>query len=52
MGQLCPDVTDSSGGLTFVVKGLCLLHLVIITSTQVHFDDSVSIITLTGDSLE
>ncbi len=52
MGQLCPEVSDTSGSLTLDVKELFRTHIVIKLSTEMHFTESVSIITLTGDSPE
>ena len=52
MGQLCPGVSGTSGTLTLAFKELLLQHIVIAISIEMHFAESVSIITLTGDSPE
>jgi hypothetical protein len=52
MGQLCPEVSGTSGALTLAFKELFLQHIAITFEVKMHFPESVSIITLTGDSPE
>jgi hypothetical protein len=52
MGQLCQGVSGTSGALTLAFNELFLDHIVIAILIEMHFAESVSIITLTGDSPE
>jgi hypothetical protein len=52
MGQLCPGVSGTSSALTLAFPELFFVYIVIAISIEMYFKESVSIMTLTGDSPE